>query len=196
MTSNSIEFYTTPQGNVIIKEDNKPERELKESDTEFIQAFLKIIDDFYPEAYMSLFEIYSRSRLNKSYYEFLMVKRFINCNFGAYDNILDIDENGTFNFEFIACPLHGECSYEGKICSPKFNNNLTDREYEVMKRIYTMKRNNPAQDALSDFFVENNEYLTITIARLQKDFNGTASYMDYLFFIFEANKYLMEKRNQ
>lgn len=33
----AIEFYTTPEGEVTIKEQNQGERTLKESDTEFIQ---------------------------------------------------------------------------------------------------------------------------------------------------------------
>ena len=38
----AIEFYTTPSGEVIIKEQGQPERQLKESDTDFIQRFLEV----------------------------------------------------------------------------------------------------------------------------------------------------------
>ena len=37
----AIEFYTTPEGNVTIREQGQPERQLKESDTDFIQHFWK-----------------------------------------------------------------------------------------------------------------------------------------------------------
>ena len=37
-----IEFYTTPEGEVTIREMGMPERQLKESDTEFIQRFLEV----------------------------------------------------------------------------------------------------------------------------------------------------------
>ena len=37
----AIEFYTTPSGEVIIKEQGQPERQLKESDTDFIQRCWK-----------------------------------------------------------------------------------------------------------------------------------------------------------
>ena len=47
----AIEFYTTPEGEVTIKEQDQGERTLKESDTEFIQRFLEVLEEFYPEAY-------------------------------------------------------------------------------------------------------------------------------------------------
>ena len=50
----AIEFYTTPSGEVIIKEQGQPERQLKESDTDFIQRFLEVLEEFYPEAYTAL----------------------------------------------------------------------------------------------------------------------------------------------
>ena len=54
-----IEFYTTPGGEVTIKEIGMPERQLKESDTEFIQRFLEVLEEFYPEAYKALREAYT-----------------------------------------------------------------------------------------------------------------------------------------
>jgi transcriptional regulator len=56
----AIEFYTTPSGEVTIKEQGQPERQLKESDTEFIQSFLEILEEFYPEAYAALRKYYAR----------------------------------------------------------------------------------------------------------------------------------------
>ena len=41
----AIEFYTTPSGEVTIKEQGQPERQLKESDTDFIQSFLEILEE-------------------------------------------------------------------------------------------------------------------------------------------------------
>ena len=55
-----IEFYTTPGGEVTIKEIGMPERQLKESDIEFIQRFLEVLEEFYPEAYEALRKIYAR----------------------------------------------------------------------------------------------------------------------------------------
>ena len=55
-----IEFYTTPEGEVTIREMGMPERQLKESDTEFIQRFLEVLEEFYPEAYKALRETYAK----------------------------------------------------------------------------------------------------------------------------------------
>lgn len=38
----AIEFYTTPEGEVTMRPIGEAERQLKETDTDFIQAFLTI----------------------------------------------------------------------------------------------------------------------------------------------------------
>ena len=129
----AIEFYTTPEGEVTLREEGCAERQLQESDTDFIQAFLSTISDFYPTAYDALMQIYSINLHNKRYRDFMAVRRFIKCNFGVYDNTIDIDTNNNFNFEFVSCPLRGECKWDGILCQPKFNSRLSERQLEVMR---------------------------------------------------------------
>lgn len=131
----SIEFYTTPCNEVMIQ-DEKGTRQMSVSDTNFIEAMDGMISEFYPEAHKSLTESYGASRKNPAYYRFLKVRRFIKCNFGQYDNVMDIDHLGRMNFEFVPCPLRGECKYDGIICNPKFNSSLSQREMEVMQMAY------------------------------------------------------------
>ena len=131
----AIEFYTTPEGEVTMRETGEPERELMETDDEFIQTFLGTIREFYPCAYAALMEIYS-SNDDKRYRDFMAARRFIKCNFGVYDNQVDIDDNGNFKFEFVSCPLRGECKYDKQICSPTFDAKLSERQLEVMRLIY------------------------------------------------------------
>lgn len=131
-----IEFYTTPEGEVTIREQGCAERNLKESDIDFIQRFLEVLEEFYPEAYNELRETYARYDGNRTYRDFLAVRRFIKCNFGLYDNMVDIDENWNFHFEFVGCPLRGECKGFNVICSPKFNSKLSDRQFEIMRLCY------------------------------------------------------------
>ncbi len=83
-----------------------------------------MLEEFYPEAYAALRKYYARYDGNKCYRDFLAVRRFIKCNFGLYDNMIDIDENWNFKFEFVGCPLRGECDGFKKICEPKFNSTL------------------------------------------------------------------------
>lgn len=144
----AIEFYTTPSGEVIIKEQGQPGRQLKESDTDFIQRFLEVLEEFYPEAYTALRKYYARYDGNKCYRDFLAVRRFIKCNFGLYDNMIDIDENWNFKFEFVGCPLRGECDGFKKICEPKFNSTLSDSQLRVMELCYYGKKDEEIAEAL------------------------------------------------
>lgn len=132
----SMEFFNTPEGDVMIRKHGESERVLSQKDREFIGAFISAINEFYPEAYKALGETYKKSALNRDYYQFLIVKRFIRCNFGAFDNVQDVDASGAFRFEFVSCPLKGECKHDGIICTPKFNSTLSSRELEVMKLAY------------------------------------------------------------
>lgn len=144
----AIEFYTTPSGEVTIKEQGQPERQLKESDTDFIQSFLEILEEFYPEAYAALRKYYARYDGNKCYRDFLAVRRFIKCNFGLYDNMIDVDENWYFKFEFVGCPLRGECDGFKKICEPKFNSTLSDSQLRVMELCYYGKKDEEIAETL------------------------------------------------
>lgn len=144
----AIEFYTTPEGEVTMCPIGEAERQLKETDTDFIQAFLAILREFYPEAYDALMDIYSKNSNNKRYRDFIAVRRFIKCNFGLYDNMIDVDENWNFNFEFVGCPLHGECKHDKVICAPKFNSKLSDRQIEVMRMLYDGKNDSEIAEKL------------------------------------------------
>jgi DNA-binding CsgD family transcriptional regulator len=132
----SIECYITPEGEVIIRPIGEAEKLLKETDEEFIQSILNMLREFYPGAYDALMDIYSKSAANKRYRDFLAVRRFVKCNFSLYDSVIDIDEQMNFKFEFVGCPLRGECKHDKIICFPKFNSKLSERELEVMKMVY------------------------------------------------------------
>ncbi len=144
----AIEFYTTPEGEVTLKEQGEAERQLKPSDSDFIQAFLGVIMEYYPTAYKALMEIYRGSEGNKHYRDFLAVRRFIKCNFGVYDNTIDIDAQWNFNFEFVSCPLRGECKHDQLLCQPAFDSKLSERQLEVMRLCYEGKNDGDIADLL------------------------------------------------
>lgn len=164
----AIEFYTTPSGEVTIKEQGQPERQLKESDTDFIQSFLEILEEFYPEAYAALRKYYARYDGNKCYRDFLAVRRFIKCNFGLYDNMIDVDENWNFKFEFVGCPLRGECDGFKKICEPKFNSTLSDSQLRVMELCYYGKKDEEIAETL---FISSH-----TVKNTGRTFSGNSQY--------------------
>jgi len=136
MELKNIEFYGTPGGDVMISQDGEPLRIYVQSDSEFTNVMLDPINEFYPEAFTALSKAYIRSKPNQQYHAYLMAHRFIRCNFRVYDERPDIDANGVFRFEFVPCPLRGECPYCGIICNPRFNHKLSDRELQVMRMIY------------------------------------------------------------
>lgn len=132
----NIEFYNTPEGEVMVKAPGKAARVLKENDRELISEMLAIIRDRYPGAHSALMEISSSSTMNRWFYEYKVVHRFIRCNFGEYDQYtLDINSNGRFTFEEVHCPLRGECILETVVCKPQLNTHLTEREIEVFRLI-------------------------------------------------------------
>lgn len=136
MKLHDFEFYGTPEGNVMISGHGRPLKIYEPSDRELTMAMVERLGEQYPEALSALGETYERSKNNRHYYEYLMVHRFIRCNFKEYDSKSDIDNQGNFRFEFVPCPLRGECKYCNVICNPKLNTKLSDREYQVMKLYY------------------------------------------------------------
>ncbi|MBI9052501.1 MAG: response regulator transcription factor [Bacteroidales bacterium] len=96
---------------------------------DFIEYAFQYIKENYPKAFKRLLSNYGHKKDNK----FLMVRRFLKCNFTKNDHIPDIDSNGEFHLECVHCPLKGECSDDGIICNPELNTKLSDREMEVAK---------------------------------------------------------------
>lgn len=91
----NIEFYNTPEGDVMMKELGFPAVVLSENNRPTIEYMLSIIRDRYPKAHAKLMELYSASTMNRWHYEFRVVHRFIRCNFGEYDQYnLDINKDG------------------------------------------------------------------------------------------------------
>ena len=129
---NNTEFYVTPAGDIMLHADDST-RQLKVSDRKFISSLYKTIEEFYPESLKALSKVFEKLRPLPAIFEFNVVRRFIKCNWGKFDSVIDIDQFGNLNFEEVECPLRGECSLEGIICKPKFNCKLSDREMEIMR---------------------------------------------------------------
>lgn len=135
---NGVEFYNSPDNEAIIIHDSEfPDRALSQSDIQLVNDILDNIEERYtPDTINSLKEIYSPFQRNRLFFRFKMANRFCKCNFGALDMLhKDIDRHGFWHLEEVACPMRGECHYEGKICKPVANHRLTEREQEVVKYI-------------------------------------------------------------
>ncbi|MFI3263645.1 MAG: helix-turn-helix transcriptional regulator [Rikenellaceae bacterium] len=98
-----------------------------------IIPMLDIIEKNHHLAYTALSRIYKNAKANLIHYEFLIVSRFIRCNCGVIDNVLDVDDMGNLHYEQVACPLRGICKHENVVCNPKFETSLTPGELRVME---------------------------------------------------------------
>lgn len=65
----NIEFYNTPEGDVMMKELGRPAVVLDENNRPTIECMLSVIRDRYPKAHTRLMQIYSSSTMNRWYYE-------------------------------------------------------------------------------------------------------------------------------
>jgi len=129
----NIEF-SSPDGDILIKQDGHI-REFSENDTELINYIFERIRKDYTKAFDLLSTIYNSSSRNFTFFRYLVVRRFIRCNWANYDTVMnDIDNAGNFNFEQIPCPMRGECEGYNCICCPQFNSSLSDRELQILKR--------------------------------------------------------------
>lgn len=127
-----IEFYNCPDGSINVKPFDKPMFVFEQNCRKVTEEMLILIRDLYPAAFTALSELYSKSERNREYFEFRIVHRFIRCNFGEYDALsYDINQVGEFNFEDVRCPMRGECIFEGVICKPTLQTELSPRESEV-----------------------------------------------------------------
>lgn len=135
----NTEMYATPDGCVMVKQDDHPTWELKETGEKsraFIDSMLEYIRTFHVKAFETLCEEYSRKEPNRLNYEYWIVSRFIRCNSGEYDRLsYDIDESGRLQFEEVRCPLRGECKLENIVCKPEFTSGLSHRETEILRLI-------------------------------------------------------------
>lgn len=135
MCMRKIEFYVSPDGKVKVDEEGVPfTKEYSEKEKELTDYVAELIRNQYPEAFNALAVEYRASMANKPFFLFLIVHRFIRCNFGKFDGLTFDIEGGVLHIEDVACPLkwRNDCPMKGIVCKPKpFG--LTTREAEVAK---------------------------------------------------------------
>lgn len=146
---NNIEFFIY-ESNVMIRFVNGEVKQLKESDIKLINFVLDMIQTYYPKAYHALAEEYKACRGNVLYFNYRVVLRFIKCNYAALDNMPDIEDDLLGRFEYVPCPLRGECKHECVICRPEFDSELSEAEKRVMRR---WKDNQTVEGIAADLYL-------------------------------------------
>jgi len=138
-----IEFYSYDD-EVWYRNTDGHTEVLSENSREIIDLMYDTLKRDFKESFAALRSIYGISETNLPYYKYVMVKRFIKCNFSRVDTTyIDLESLGdvnVINLEKVDCPLRGECPYEGLICQPRISSNLTERELTVATYLYDGKR--------------------------------------------------------
>lgn len=125
----AIEFYLW-EGSIRYRIDGE-EKILSQNDREVVEFVLDNLRRFFPEALMALSDLFSDSAVNKRYFDFRRVDRFIRCNFSEHDRLSYDINSGVLYFEEVRCPLRVICKHERVICKPKFKALLPEEEKKV-----------------------------------------------------------------
>lgn len=122
----AVEFFVIG-GQTCIRR-NSISKPLTPSDRDAVEYMLDQIVRCFPLAAERLQIWAEESKLNKRFYEWRMVDRFIRCNFGEADFLYSDIEDGMFHFEEVKCPLRGICKDENVICKPQFKMPVSKEE--------------------------------------------------------------------
>lgn len=171
-----MEFFNF-EGEVWYRQDDGSAERLNENNSEIITYMLDKIEKFYPKAYSALSQEYAKVKPNLPHFRYLLVSRFIRCNFGNIDNIADIDDNGRFQFECVPCPLRGECRYEKIICRPEFDSRISSAEMRVLKLWYEGKSKSEIAENLYLSLHTVNNHIRNAFVRL--GIKGKAEFFKY-----------------
>lgn len=148
MEIRNLEFNGLPDGEVEVRHHAENTFVLTPDNRQFISHFIDVIRLRRPRAYDALRKRYIKSKENKLYYDFLVCRGFIKCNFSKLDNRLDVDDTGNFNTEFIFCPRMGECPEYGIVCNSNECSALSSREIEILRLITLGYENTDIGDIL------------------------------------------------
>ena len=178
MSLKSIEFYN--YGKQLVAHFKESDIHIKVAEHErdnIITPVITMMELDYPEALKALQCEYKKSANYRSYYEYRIVNRFLRCNCGEIDNKLDIDADGGFHFEYVACPLRGDCSLENVVCTPKYNTNISDSEMRVMELLFLKKSREEIAEQLYLSLHTVNNHIRHVLKRL--NLRKEAEFIDY-----------------
>lgn len=80
-----------------------------------------------------------------------MIRQYIICRFGGFDNEPDIDAQGNIDHtEFFDCGRRGRCTHEGKLCTSikAPHGNITKQELKVLRLVARGLQNKEIADQL------------------------------------------------
>lgn len=130
---NYLEFWVTPEGEVMYRSENGISKVFTIKDHELVEFILEKLRTRYPKTYQVLAKKYAASQLNKYMFNFRIADNFIRCNFGEHDLLTTDIDNIFLHFEEVRCPLRGICKEEGLVCKPKPESIFKPAEKKVVE---------------------------------------------------------------
>ena len=168
-----IEFFLDNTNGTDLTINNNGQYSVLTEKHPLIDKLYKDIENNYTEAFNELYRLYRQS----AFFKFLIVRRFLKCNFSKHDERPDITDTGVFDLEFVSCPMRGECLQENIICGAKLNRSISEREVEVLKLIAA---------GLTDSDIAKELFISIHTAKnhrrhllLKTDCSNTAALISY-----------------
>ena len=148
-----------------------------EKDVDLVREVDELISTFYPEAYKMLKEMYKSSASNILYQRFRIVSRFIRCNLSNLDHVPDVSHDRMMVLESVQCPMRGECRYDGIICRPSFDHNLSPSELRVMELLYRGSSESDISGSIGLSILTVRTHIRNALRRL--DMHSRAEFMRY-----------------
>ncbi len=176
MVFRNCEFFTF-EDEVWIRMADGSTAKMTEGNVELVREVDDMISTFYPEAYQMLKEMYQASSANILYHRFRIVSRFIRCNLSNLDHVPDITAGRIFALESVPCPLRGECRYDGIVCRPSFDHNLSPSELLVMEQLYNGSGESEIAGTLCLSILTVRTHIRNALRRL--DLHSRAEFMRY-----------------
>ncbi len=148
-----------------------------EKDVDLVREVDGMIATFYPDAYKMLKEMYKASSSNILYQRFRMVSRFIRCNLSNLDHVPDVSHHHMMALESVQCLMRGECRYDGIICRPSFDHNLSSSELRVMEQLYRGSSESDIAGSIGLSILTVRTHIRNALRRL--DLHSRADFMRY-----------------
>lgn len=132
-----VEFNVDDKGNVLVHEMSERPYILNQTHRHIISSEMEYLGEEWPAALKALEKRYHNSIQNRMYFEFQIVRQWLKCHHGQYDGLLDIENDGTRNFEYSYCPQRGECQSCNllEVCYPVRSTKLRKSEINVLRLI-------------------------------------------------------------
>ena len=182
MNIRNTNFLILPDGEVEIRTAGEVPYILDVQYRGFIELMIGFISNTYPVAFLNLKARYQRSEANTHYFEMLIVRGFIKCNFEELNNKHHIDEAEKMSLQYVHCPLSGECKEWRETCQPMRKTPISDAELRVLRLIADGKQTIDIADELylSPKTVENHTHNMLRKLGVHNNASLTSYYHTHL----------------